>query len=635
MITIFAHGVEQRSYPEFAGIQLSTMQYRLLTDPAPIRICGAPTGAGKTYAFLQGIRVQGYWVLFVVPTQALAANIADIAQNQGIDAVVWDSTQQDHLVETGQDVWRERLNQIYCIAQHGGMVITTPETLAQIFLGVPYRRILPEMDINLLLSAEHIVFDEVHLLTERALGFLQAWMTLIGGQAVMGHPKTHLTFLSATHSDMLMRLVGPEIPEHLVSHFDEDVITLPESAEFREVTQPIVRLLHGDVTVRIADDTVPNLLRDYLTDLLNRHARLLVVFDSLKQYSQNAARIAKYVRLAGLTPGQIFVVTGQERQAGTALDSVNFDVGIQPHSRHRLIMGTSALEVGITYPQVTAAIIDVGLTPAALLQRIGRVARGDQLGEILVAAPSHSVPSHFLTLQQLEAHKMTAEEFRQAFAPYVPIHWGRARTLGSAYWSMLHHTHAPADQALRALYGTMSEKPLLGAQLNQLWWEATQLKPNGQRIYRQWLDAVNRTLQDIRGFLPTVLLQFNQSDPVTYARDWALRYLRAPDRIDVDRNQWIYNLPRDQCLLDQPRCISLRLLLPTREQSMTTILYPGPQAYGRVLEDYVTKIRHATEFDFHPIWDHTCNFIAATGLLIWATFDNVVDIPVVDGSMAL
>lgn len=364
--------------------------------------------------------------------------------------------------------------------------------------------------------------------------------------------------------------------------------------------------------------------------------RLLVVFDSLKQYSQHAVILEHEALQAGLTPNQVFVVTGQERQAGATLDGVQFDVGIQPVPRHRLIIGTSALEVGITYPEVTAAVIDPGLTPAALIQRIGRVARGDQPGEVVVATPIHTVPSHFLTLQKLDGRVLTSEEFRAAFSPYIPIHWGRARALGSAYWSMIFHTGAPAAQALRTSHPAMSALPLPGSQMNQLRFEACELKSNARRGYRQWLDAVDRTLQDVRGFSPTVSLQFSQGDAFTYARDWALRHLRDPDHIDIDTNRWTYDRPRDQCLLDKPRTVTMRLLLPTRERSMTVDLYPGPQGYEKILEQYVAKIRQAPEFDCHPIWDHTCRFIEATGLLIWEVpGGGIIEVPLIDGSLAL
>ncbi len=70
---------------------------------------------------------------------------------------------------------------------------------------------------------------------------------------------------------------------------------------------------------------------------------------------------------------------------------------------------------------------------------------------------------------------------------------------------------------------------------------------------------------------------------------------------------------------------------------MPVTLYPEPQAYGKALEQYMAKIRRAPEFACDPIWEHTCNFIAATGLLIWdsSSSANVVDIPPIDGSLSL
>ena len=633
VITIAAHGVQQEIDDEFSPAKLSPMQRRLLKDTAPIRICGAPTGSGKTYAFLQGVHKKHYWVLFVVPTQALAANIAQTAKEQQIDAVIWDSAQHNQLIQKGRNVWEERTQNVYRVNQNGGLIITTPETLGQIFLGVPYRHKHPEMDLSLLLTAAHIVFDEVHLLTEQALGFVQAWMTLIAGQDLHGYPKSRLTLLSATHSDLPTRLVDTHIPESLVSQFDEEIITPTKKTE-----NTAIRFLHGTVTIHIKSETLPSLLHHHLGDLISQHQRLLVIFDSLKQYSQHATRIEQDGVQAGLTPDQIFVVTGQERQAKYALDAVHFDVGIHPTPKHRLIIGTSALEVGITYPQVTAALIDPGLTPAALIQRIGRVARGNATGEIFIAKPHHNTtPGHLLKLESLENQVLTADQFRQTFVPYVPIHWRRACALGSAYWSMMHHTHAPADQALRTLHKDLNDKPLPGGQMNQLRREMHQLGPNGRRIYQRWLDAVDDALQDVRGFLPTVSLQFAQGNSFTYARDWAMRYLRNPDHIDVDNNQWIYRETRDQCLLEKPRTINVRLLLPTQDRSMNVTLHPEPQAYQKALEQYAEQIRQAPEYDFHPIWEHTCRFIEATGLLIRdrPTSKKIVDMPPIDGSYIL
>lgn len=70
---------------------------------------------------------------------------------------------------------------------------------------------------------------------------------------------------------------------------------------------------------------------------------------------------------------------------------------------------------------------------------------------------------------------------------------------------------------------------------------------------------------------------------------------------------------------------------------MVAELRPGPQGYSQVHEQYLTQIRRSAEFAMSPIWEHTCNFLSATGLLIWdtPTSDDTIDIPALDGSFAL
>ncbi len=635
MITISAHGVLHEPCPTFPDQFLSPMQCRLLTDPAPIRICGAPTGAGKTYAFIQSIKASHHsWVLFIVPTQALAANIAEAARHEDIFTTVWDGAQYQSVAKKGQDVWTVRRQDLETADQRGGLILTTPETLGQIFLGVPYRNSIPHMSIKSLLTAHHIVFDEVHLLTERALGFVQSWMTLIAWQKQHYPDGTpYLTLLSATHSTLVSKLIGKELPASTVSCFDEDIVTIDS-----HVDRPHLRLLHGTVRIHVDGHSVPAILHRELPQLMQNHRQILVIFDSLKQYSTHATAIEDWVRSQGIAPHEVFVVTGQERQSGKALDEVGFEAGITPQEYHRIIIGTSSLEVGITYPHVTAAIIDVGLTPAALIQRIGRVARGGRDGEIWVATPSQHIPSHFITLQHLDGKEFTPEEFREPFAPYVPIDFRRARALGSAYWSMMGETRAPAYAALKEMHNDLSDTPLPGRQLNQLRFLAHELKPNTKNAYERWLKAIDGALKDVRGFSPTVMIRFADREPIRCERDWALRYLGDPDGIDIDGNCWIYRKTRDACLLDRPRTVQISLMRPTlREGPLLLDWVPGSQAYASILEQYLRKLRESKVYPTHPIWSKTYDFIAATGLLVRDTDGsaNVIDIPAIDGSLQM
>ncbi len=60
---------------------LSPLQHRILHDPAPVRVFSAPTGAGKSHAFIKAAS-EGRRVLFIVPTRRLAQNLAQDAADE-------------------------------------------------------------------------------------------------------------------------------------------------------------------------------------------------------------------------------------------------------------------------------------------------------------------------------------------------------------------------------------------------------------------------------------------------------------------------------------------------------------------------------------------------------------------------
>lgn len=628
MITIPAHGVKQEYALDSPESLLSPMQALLLNDPAPIRICGAPTGAGKTYAFLEFVRRTRAWVLFVVPTQALAANIGQAADEHQVTSVVWDGRQSSALREHGCNVWTTRYNELQRVDQSGGMIITTPETLGQIFLGKPNMSEVPQLDVEALLLAKHIVFDEAHTLTERAFGFVHAWMGLIAGRAATGRDVPKLSLLSATHSGLLAELIGSDpsayIPEEYVHQFDESILSEAELVPFQQS-----RLLHGDVTLNLAVEPLPELVGEYMPTLLKQHQRLLIVFDSLRKFSEHSCNISQWAAESGLSSHEVYVVNGQDRQVSQSLDAARFDAGLEPEERHRVIIGTSAIELGITYPGVTAALMDSGLTPASLIQRIGRVARGPHPGQVWIARPEGAIPSHYLTLKDLDGARIPATEFRDHFNPLIAVNFKRARALDQAYWSMLRNTRTPAFMALATLHSELSEKRLPGGHLNQLRAQSNDLRPRAKIRYQKWLKAIDRTLTDVRGFSPSVSVQFADFPPIEYSRDWILRYLRDPDQVDVERNLWIYSTPRNTCLLDRPRTVTIRLYLPTGETRPFAVP-PGPNAFAKVLEEYCDKIVQTVPLA-EPIWLSTREFVWSTGLLTRAD-EDVLDI---DGSLLL
>ena len=61
---------------------LSPMQERLLNSDKLVRLVSAPTGSGKSYAFMRAVLDEGAHVLFVVPTKRLLQNLIDDARDQ-------------------------------------------------------------------------------------------------------------------------------------------------------------------------------------------------------------------------------------------------------------------------------------------------------------------------------------------------------------------------------------------------------------------------------------------------------------------------------------------------------------------------------------------------------------------------
>ena len=54
---------------------LSPMQERLLHSDKFVRLVSAPTGSGKSYAFMRAVLDEGEHVLFIVPTKRLLQNL--------------------------------------------------------------------------------------------------------------------------------------------------------------------------------------------------------------------------------------------------------------------------------------------------------------------------------------------------------------------------------------------------------------------------------------------------------------------------------------------------------------------------------------------------------------------------------
>jgi hypothetical protein len=603
MFTIQSHGIKSERDT------FSYAQNKLIQSKSPIRICGAPTGAGKTYAFLELAKTE--LVFFVVPTQALAKDIKKTAiEKAKLPRVeIWDFTTTLAWIKQGKEPWQVRKGHLEQMAAKGGIIIATLEALANLVLGKPGLKNVNTGVLDLLWKINHLVFDEAHTLNERAFGLVHFMITLIAYMHLKNPayaPK--LSLLSATHSNLFTDFMkAGDLPDGFIDSFDEQI-------ENTDYDRPI----HGDVEVAFHDKPLLEMVEELAPTLVPqlKDKSLLLIYDTLAKFVADENTLARiFFDSCRLAPNQIILINGQDKQTPYSWGSSGFDGGRAPLPRHKIIIGTSAVEMGVNF-QVNQAIIEQGIDAAALLQRIGRVARGADCGKVEVCRSSRRKKLSFIqTLSKLSGnYTITALRQEPALNPLRQINTQRARELGKAYWSMLSRQHPSliyeaAKPAVETLSNT--NKSVVGL-LSFLHGICSQSQ---KRPFKKWLTQIDRTLQDVRGFSPTVRVRFKNNEAEScegeYNRDWVLSKLVSPDAYDSENDVYIYNQSRENYLRDKPIPIYYEIHSPFG--GIVSIearnIDEARNKYLNRLED--KRRRHGRE----PGFEEALKFIQLTGLL--------------------
>lgn len=573
MLMIQRHGV-----PLAANGLSATQNLLARPDTAPILVIGAPTGAGKTFGFQKLIENAGCIVLFIVPTQALARNICESLEKARLYAKQWDSQQTRAAVERGASTWTERLLSLTVEArQRGGMIVATLEAFHGITLGHPGKS-RTDFDVqDVLTNVDWLVFDEAHLLNERAMGFMALWATLVGFRRQHFNGRTRLALLSATHSAWVDFLVRRDennlisLPPEWVDYQTETIVDLPATAE----APPGVRPMHGEVSVELHSGEIREWALELVPALLARHRRVLLVYDSLAEFGLDEPLLLKVAQAAGLQREQMFVVNSQDKQIGETAGSARIPAGWEIPDQSRLIIGTSAVEVGMNLAHATALVTDEGFNAAALLQRIGRAARGDLPGEVHVVCDARRKAPHINRLERLSGTCSIGAVVEHLKSPsLIPFNSGRARLLGSAYLDMLarqnRHLSKGLDAMLTEIEKREGQRPLSGRSLLGLARrEVEQFRGRLSSSLRRWLEAIDEQLRDLRGFTPTVKVRFRDTPDIQCALDFVSRRLPIPD--DYDHDVLVYRRPRDQCLKKRAEPFSVPVIAPFGQDAIRDV----------------------------------------------------------------
>lgn len=390
--------IPRHAVPSDPVTGLSPLQAAMMDDPAPIRIFSAPTGAGKSYAFQIAMRERGARILFIVPTRRLAQNIAQGLIGDLVDAgwdpeearervCIWSSDERQRLEEEmpGVRIPRLRLEQLRDDGGphgRGRMIVATQESVVHLLLGRGRTEggMDPQSVIDLL-RLDHVVIDEFHTVDARGMGLACALSSItprIGGGA-------RLTFLSATPIDVRSTLIGFGVDPDHISIREERVVT----GDPNETSG--MRAIHGDVRLRLelSEGMIPTLTRheDLIRETLartDRGSQVVLIYDGLKRLLADKPALAGLLDRLGVGPAERLVINSMDDSVDRAEDG-RFTFGhLNDPTRFKVLIATSSVEMGVTF-RAGLILMEPGHDPCSFVQRIGRVARGDLPGSVIVS----------------------------------------------------------------------------------------------------------------------------------------------------------------------------------------------------------------------------------------------------------
>jgi len=180
---------------------------------------------------------------------------------------------------------------------------------------------------------------------------------------------------------------------------------------------------------------------DTLADLFERHldrigeavasgGQVVAIFDSLAALHGSKGRIAALLDRIGIPLARRLAVNSADDRA-TGFDGLFTSGAAEDPTRFAVVLATSSVEIGVTL-RATLMLMDPGYGPASFAQRVGRAARGDVAGRVIVRVDAASIVGRYSwtglirdKLRVLSKSAITVDEFlaaalfasRRAFEP--------------------------------------------------------------------------------------------------------------------------------------------------------------------------------------------------------------------------
>ncbi|MBF0411226.1 MAG: DEAD/DEAH box helicase [Desulfamplus sp.] len=384
--------IERHCVENIPETGLSPLQNELLESPAKVRICSAPTGAGKSYAFQRAI-IKDERVLFIVPTRRLAQNLMLSIRDSLVNdngwteekvfkkLALWNSDETKRLKDAGEtNIGARRIREIngLNIAIEGGeMIIAVPEVVSYLLLRYNMEKFQTDKGVfDFLVNFEHIVFDEFHTISARGFGLAALFAKLA---AEFSGSRSKVTFLSATPIDIKPVLMKFDVPESHIHNYEE---TLTDTG----------RAVHGDVRLALWDcPDIPTLVKEHLDMIMaeiNSSRQVVIIYNSLGDLQRHLPIFEDIFINAGINKGEILLINSLD-DSRTKIDEKSFFLSGRNYNpeNYKILIATASVEMGVTF-KTNLLLMEPGFESANFLQRYGRAARGNHNGNVFLRVDS-------------------------------------------------------------------------------------------------------------------------------------------------------------------------------------------------------------------------------------------------------
>lgn len=373
---------------------LSPLQQSLLDDPHPIRIADAPTGAGKSYAFVQAMLREQQRILFIVPTRRLAQNLAQSLmsdlqaahwseQKARAKVSIWSSEQTAALLakdKSNISAVRIRATDSLNTAMEGGeMIIAIAECVSDLLIRRRVSKGQAGFSVfDVIQKFNHLVFDEFHSIEARGFGLAGLFAKMV----TLEHSRAKLSFLSATPINISPVLKKLGIKDQHISQLQEQLVDDG-------------RAVHGDVQLNYAKDSLSELLRKHITEVLAEMIaghQIVMIYNSLAELMREQSHIASILQEHGINMADCLSINSVDDTDINGKTATGFSCGRQHNPLNfKFLLATASVEMGVTF-KTNLMFIEPGFSPLNFLQRYGRVARGEHQGVVYLSCNSDREP---------------------------------------------------------------------------------------------------------------------------------------------------------------------------------------------------------------------------------------------------